>query len=485
MNNFDEATILEQVLKDQSLRRKIAMESHYWFFHIYFGQYVKYQTADLHRDIFAITEDEEIEQAVIVSFRGSAKSTICATSYPIWAILGKPKKKYILLISRTKEQSRLILSNIKEELENNELLINDFGNLFMDSGEWRSESIVIPDFKARITSLSVGASIRGTRHRENRPDLIICDDIEDIDSVKTQESRDQTFRWFTQTIVPLGQVDTKIILIGNLLHNDSLMMRLKEKILKQENKRLVFKEFPLVDEEGKCLWIGRYPDLDSINREKNKIGNLVAWQREYLLKLIPDEDQVVFFEWLQFYKKLPPTNLSSFKYVAIAVDPAISEKTSADYTAIICAYVFGYGKDLKVYILPNPINKRMPFPTTIIEIKATLDHFRYLGFATQTFVESVAFQKSISQQLFTEGYKTNEVSVKGDKRIRLSLTTPAIQNGQILFPENNVDALINQLVGFGAEKHDDLADAFSLLYSGVFTNQKRKCRVFSTKPAGF
>jgi predicted metal-dependent peptidase len=80
---------------------------------------VQYKTADFHKEIFHITEDDSIEQAVIVSFRGSAKSTICATSMPIWAILGKLQKKYIVLISRTKEQSRLILSNIKDELENN------------------------------------------------------------------------------------------------------------------------------------------------------------------------------------------------------------------------------------------------------------------------------------------------------------------------------------------------------------------------------
>jgi hypothetical protein len=54
--------------------------------------------------------------------------------------------------------------------------------------------------------------------------------------------------------------------------------------------------------------------------------------------------------------------------------------------------------------------------------------------------------------------------VKGqDKRARLALTSHAVQSGQVLFPRQGAEDLINQLVNFGIEKHDDLADAFSLL----------------------
>jgi hypothetical protein len=57
------------------------------------------------------------------------------------------------------------------------------------------------------------------------------------------------------------------------------------------------------------------------------------------------------------------------------------------------------------------------------------------------------------------------VKVAGqDKRSRLALITHLIKQGKVLFPKGNkAEELIMQLTGFGIEKHDDLADAFSLL----------------------
>ncbi len=49
-------------------------------------------------------------------------------------------------------------------------------------------------------------------------------------SVKTREGRNKTFDWFTGEIIPAGDTNTKLIAIGNLLHEDSLLMRLKERI---------------------------------------------------------------------------------------------------------------------------------------------------------------------------------------------------------------------------------------------------------------
>jgi hypothetical protein len=38
-----------------------------------------------------------------------------------------------------------------------------------------------------------------------------------------------------------------------------------------------------------------------------------------------------------------------------------------------------------------------------------------------------------------------------------------IRNGTVLFPDKGCEQLLQQMIGFGVEKHDDLADAFSLL----------------------
>lgn len=61
-------------------------------------------------------------------------------------------------------------------------------------------------------------------------------------------------------------------------------------------------------------------------------------------------------------------------------------------------------------------------------------------------------------------------------RERLQLTTPALSGKQILFTNENSKELIQELVHFGSEKHDDLADAFSLVVLDVLVNKKPKKR---------
>src|SRR5690606_8760012 len=90
--------------------------------------------------------------------------------------------------------------------------------------------IYIPKYDARIMVVSTEQSVRGIRHGARRPDLIIADDVEDSNSVKTREGRNKTYDWYTSEIIPAGDTYTKRIVIGNLLHEDSLLMRLKERI---------------------------------------------------------------------------------------------------------------------------------------------------------------------------------------------------------------------------------------------------------------
>jgi predicted phage terminase large subunit-like protein len=420
--------------------------------------------------MFQISQDDKVKNAVIVAFRGSAKSTIMTLSYPIWAMVGKAQKKFIVLLSQTQQQSKLILSNIKYELENNELLISDFGPFYDDAEEWKANSLVNSKYGTRITALSSGESIRGLRHKESRPDAIICDDVEDLSLVKTKEGRDKVFNWLTGDVIPAGDMKTKFIIIGNLLHEDSLMMRLKKSIT--ENKfEGVYKEYSLIDTTGKSTWKGKYPNFSDLEKQHINTVSESAWQREYLLRIISDEDQVVHPEWIHYYDELPDEKDLSF--IATAVDLAISEKETADYTAMVTASLYNYPDGSKLYIHSNPINKRMSFPDTVEAIKDLSDSLGGVC-ANKIFIEDVQYQSSLIQELQKDGYPAEGSKPRGqDKRSRLSATTYLIKSGKVLFPRNGAEDLIRQLTGFGVEKHDDLADAFSILIHEVMNN---KCR---------
>jgi len=452
--------LVEQMIKDKKIRVAIIRESFQYFFNFYYPHYVKYPTADFQKEVMHLLEKSDKNNLFVVAFRGSGKSTIITTAYPIWSILGKQQKKCIVIFCQTQAQAKQHMMNLRSELENNELLKKDLGPFREDSDEWGSHSLVFSNTNARITVASVEQSVRGLRHHEHRPDLIICDDVEDMASTKNTDSRDKTYQWLKGEVIPTGDKNTRLIIVGNLLHQDSLLMRLKNDI----NNKLFDGDFlcyPLIDNNGKCLWPGKYPSEQDIEAERKKIGDEVTWQREYILNIIPDEGQLIKESDLYYYDELP--NSSKLRNVVIGIDLAISQKTTADCTAMVCAKIYGSGKDAKIYILPNPVNKRILFPDIVKEIVLLHNTF---GSGTKCYVESVAAQEYLVQNIRSEyGYiNIQGVTVAGaDKRSRLAATTHRIQSGNILFPKYGVDALKLQLLGFGIEKHDDLADAFSLL----------------------
>ncbi|HNR53469.1 MAG TPA: hypothetical protein PKI16_03275, partial [Candidatus Dojkabacteria bacterium] len=449
---------INNLLEDQVARRILVKESHYIFFHFYFSQYTKYKTAPFQKEMFKITEDPNIRMAVIVAFRGSAKSTIMTMSYPIWAILGKQQKKCVVILSQTQQQAKIHLANIKRELESNELLRKDLGPFQESSDEWGSFSLVIPNFNAKIVAASSEQSIRGLRHGAYRPDLIICDDVEDLTSTKTKESRDRTYSWFTGEIVPLGEKDTRIIMVGNLLHEDSLLMRLRKNIL-EDSSNALYREYPVVNDRDEILWKGRYPTMLDLEIEKKLNGDDKAWQREYMLKIIADEDQIVRREWIQYYDEIP-IDRNDHRHTLIGVDLAISSSNYADYTAIVVGHVFGNEETLRIYIEAFPVNQRLDFPSATDKIKEVARVAEKYHRHPKVYIEDVGYQRAVIQQLVRQNVSAEGFPVNGqDKRARLDSVTHMIRSGKVLFPKKGTEDLIQQLVYFGVEKHDDLVDA--------------------------
>jgi predicted phage terminase large subunit-like protein len=463
--NTSTQTMLNRMMKDRAVRTSITKDSFYYFFHFYYAHYVKYPTADFQKEIMHLLEKSATENLYVVAFRGSGKSTIITTAYPLWAILGKQQKKFCMIFTQTQVQAKQHMMNIRAELETNELLKKDLGPFREESDEWGAQSLVFNKHNARITVASTEQSIRGIRHNEHRPDLFICDDVEDVQSTKTREGREKTYNWLRGEVVPAGDRNTRLIIVGNLLHEDSLLMRIKDD-LDNDRANGIFKSYPLLDKNGHCLWIGKYPDDEAIMQEKKNVASEISWQREYLLRIIPSDDQVVHPDWIQRYDELPSVNHRGYRATYAGVDLAISTKDSADDTAVVFARIYSRREHLRIYILPNPIAKKITFPEQV-DLMKDVTTIHLSGEMDKLFVESVAYQEALPQMLKHQGIDAIAIKPRGDKRTRLALTSTAIKSGTIRFPQKGCERLIEQIVGFGVEKHDDLADAFSLLINAI------------------
>lgn len=468
-NNLIPEYILNMMMKDKKVRREIVRENFMMFFHFYFSHYIKYPTADFHKEIMHHLNQDK-EDLYVISFRNSAKSTIITTAFPIWALFGTLQKRFILIICQTKEQARLHMASLKQELESNTLLKKDLGPFKEESNEWNAGSLKFSHSGAKIMIASPEQSIRGIRNSESRPDLILLDDVEDIASTKTRDSRNKLYQWFKGELIPAGDRNTRLVMVGNLLHEDSLLQRIKQEIDDEViNGKFMF--IPLLKSDGTSTWPGKYPTQQDILNEEKKIGNDIAWRREFLLEIVPSDEQVIQREWIKRYDELPTSNISGIR---IAIDLAFSEKETADYTAIICCITVGYGQNMKTYIMPEFIfNERMNAPRTIDKCKELDLIFRekypvYPDF----YVESVGAQKGIVQIMQQAGLDAEEVPSTVDKRARLNFASILVQNERILFPQQGSEILEDQIVNFGIEKYDDLADALSILARSIVDDPK-------------
>lgn len=475
--------IREEALKDPRFRKRLTGGNLFGFFHIYFEEYLGYPTAPFHQELCRYLEDWNYKLVEMMGFRESAKSVFGMFGLPVWAMVTE-RAKMILLLGDSLEQIKFHIENIKSELENNELLVEDWGPFDVkvegeESGkaseEWTKKSIVVPKYDCRIFARTNGQNIRGVRHRMWRPDLIIGDDVENSENVRSKEQRDKTYRWWTSDVIPAGSKNkTKYVLIGNLLHSDSLMSRMKKSILTKTRDGVLL-EYPIMYEKGNALWPGKFPNAEELNKEKRKIDDVRTWQREYMLKVVPEEGAVIKDSWIKYWDRLPITEHQDESKIeaellmsATGVDLAISKKEDADYTAMVSAKAYMFKDEtVKIYILPNIVNERLGFHETI-DTAGNVSMSVGEGNPSQLFVEDVAYQKAAIEEMERRLLPVEGIKPGGkDKRARLFSVSNMVQNGQVLFPRVGAEDLVIQLTGFGIEAHDDLADAFVIVMLGI------------------
>lgn len=465
--------LLNDALNDGETRKRLAQGFGY-FCLIYLPHYFPLPPAQFFPDLIAALENDDIDRLLEIGFRGSAKSTFTSMAYVLYAALLKPHLyPFIVPIADTGTQATAVVSAIKYELESNELLRDDFGTIELkkitdksyevrkkleSKEEWQARNLLLST-GVRILARSRGQRIRGLRHRQYRPKLIIGDDVENLESVRTQEGRDKTARWWRGEVLGALAHDGRVILVGNWLHLDGLLARMKA------TGRYKVLEFALLrDGDGteleRCVWPALYPTQTAIDNKREELGD-IAFRREMLLQVVPEEGQDVLPEDIQYYDEPP---FDDGNYLAHGVDLAISTKESADYTAIVAGEVAWENEKTQIYVQPNPVIRRMTFTQTM---EALENVRRSTNMSCEFYVEAVAYQAAAIEEMERRAFSVSAMHPIKDKRARLRVAARYIKTGVVKFPRKGCEQLMTQLLGFGAEKHDDAVDALVYLILGV------------------
>lgn len=443
--------------------------------------------------------------------RGNAKTTRYDFIYPLWCALYKIKR-YIIIVSASDNLAKEFLRSVKEELEENEYILEDFGDQKTQysshekrnkKGKW-TENVLQLSNGCRLESQGWQSALRGKKNRSDRPDLFIVDDIEKDDSKTSETIREKMDDTFFTALVPAGSATTDIIVIGTILHIDSLLMKvlnnyrydsqISKAIITWADRQDLWDEwkhkYTAIGINGgvakarqqarkfyedhqeemlkgsEVLWKGKdsYGDYYALMEEFLELGETRFAQEKQNEPMDPTKN--IFHGKLQYYTDLPSVN--EFDFLVGAVDPSLGKGKNSDFSAIIW---IGFHQSGFIYVLEADLKRRHP-NKIILDLFSSYQRMidlygrsRAKGIA----VESVAFQEFFKDKIKEEGARKRiyppikPVYPHSDKSLRIADMEPDVANGYIKFNRNHRE-LVKQFEYFTLELNyfDDGPDTLKM-----------------------
>ncbi len=235
------------------------------------------------------------QKLCVIAPRGAAKSTWSTLAYPLYCgVYGL--EPYIVIISDTQAQANKFLAAIKTELEHNEQLKADFPEVARQGPVWQQKAIELTN-GVRIEAFGKGGKIRGSKHWQYRPTLIILDDPQNLEDTYSEDQLNKDYDWLNSDVMKAGDAKANVLAVGTALHLLCIVCRLekvpgwrhrkfKSLLAEPANKPLwdQWKEIlrdhanPQRDDNAKGFYVEHQADMDA--------GAEVLWpSREPLYKL--------------------------------------------------------------------------------------------------------------------------------------------------------------------------------------------------------
>lgn len=495
---------------EDGLRRKLGAIDMEFFGRAYFPHYFSRPSPEFHRELDAIWQQGVLKgrypltpadtkaisrlpgvRRAVAAPRGHAKSTNLTFKGTMHSTL-YGYKHYPIIISDSSEQAEGFLDNIRVEFEENTAILEDFGPLA--GSVWRS-NVLVTKTNIKIEAIGSGKKIRGRKHRNWRPDLIILDDVENDENVRTPEQRSKLKNWFDKAVSKSGDDYTDIVYIGTLLHYDSLLAKTLTNPAYRSIKYKAVIQFSQADDLWQ-QWESIFTDLSNDDREADALaffqahkaamleGTQVLWEEKlsyYDLMVmrvsegeasfnseeqnepINPDDCLFMEEWFEYYNEAEINFRDpAFDFFGF-IDPSLGKTKRSDFSAIVT--LAKHRSSGYMYVVDADIERR--HPDRIIAdvlakerwLRASFGHgYRKLG------AETNQFQWFLKEELAKASAKAGlylpieEVQQTSDKVMRIQTLQPDVKNKYIKFNRRH-KRLLEQLTQFPMGAHDDGPDA--------------------------
>ncbi|MEH7521697.1 phage terminase large subunit [Bacillus sp. JJ1503] len=492
-----------------------------------------------HKEICDIIDDVAIRtpnaKVAVAAPRSHAKSSYLSKASPLREIVMR-RRKYIIIISETPSVATANLEWIANQLKGNAKLRADFGPLLSpkqqmnprdNSSEfiaWESQGEVVAPKQLTLTqAASTGQALRGRNWNGTRPDLVICDDLEDLRSnAGTKEQREKLADWFSAVVMPLGDPKgkkTAFQYMGTVVHAESLLNNVikhradfnsvKYKALIDEPDRMdlwercraLYLDDALTPTERKEAAEQFYAD----NYEEMERGAVVLWPEvQPLWKLMTwkwdngskafnteyqneprDEESAIFHvdklrmfdESDLFDKEGRPMPLEFFGFW----DIAFGKSRRSDYNAIVTV---ARNRITGVLFVVDAWAKKCQAHEALEVAVEKIEEYGHKIFGVETVGAQHDLYRQLRERLAKDGIygtKLKPIVTRSNKEERIESLEPLCESGFLRFRKDQ-RLLFEQLEQFPGGTHDDLPD--SLAGAVDLAGGTRRRRTFYTKPKG-
>lgn len=442
------------------------------------------ETPSFHKEAWELCTSK-FPLVAISAPRGHAKTTGITVSYGLATLLFR-ERKFMVLVSDTEAQATMFLGFFKEHLQDNPALIELFGVKRSQEGkvifikDTETDIIVEMDdgHKFRVIAKGAEQKLRGMIWNGTRPDIILCDDMENDELVMNKDRREKMRRWFYSALLPSRSTHGIVRCVGTILHMDSLLERLMPKAwdkfsirseLKLSSETWVSGGWRSVkykahnEDYSEILWPTRWTKQKLVQERENYIaqGLSDAYSQEYLN--IPIDESVSYFKRSDF---LPMEDehkkLNLLKY--ITVDLAISESERADYSVFLVAGIDEYKR---IFILDS-IRERMDGKQIVDTLIALQRSWNPELIGIEEMQVSKAIGPFLREAMSTTGVYLNLIPLKHqgkDKITRARSIQARVRAKSVLCDKsgNWYQAFEDECTRFPRDTHDDQVDAFAYL----------------------
>lgn len=406
---------------------------------------------ELHDYLIAIKDKP---RTATLAPRGHAKTTIKCFLIPLYLALNFPSRfNHFLNVQATTKKAITVNLSIRNELENNEKLIADYG-LQVSKEMWTQKQFVLKN-GVIFSAIGAGESTRGLNYNNIRPDYMAIDDLYDDSDMENPDMIEKKNSWFWSTLYKARAIGrpTSIHIQGTAIHSTDLMHTL------EKSDVWLFRKFVACDfETGYLLW-PEANTIEELENDKKDMGS-IAFNREMLNDPRDDSTSIIKKAWYHVLEDMPPVKLM---WKICGIDPAEKTKEMNDFTAKATAYI---SQDKDIYFV-DIRNDKLTFKQNkddVLNVHETHN------------LDMAPFETNKAFGLFEELKRTTAVPVKEriadkDKITRLISASSFFENSKVFFVKSGIDDKIldeteKQLLN-NKPKHDDIRDAIVLVIEEI------------------